>query len=655
MAELTRILSVARLRARSGGGDPAWARPALAVLLAGTAGLYMWGLGASEWANSFYSAAAQAGASSWKAFFFGSSDAANAITVDKTPAALWPMALSARLFGVNSWSILLPQAVMGVATVATVYAAVRRALAGTVPARVEAGAGLLAGAVLALTPVATLMFRFNNPDALLVLMLTMAAYALVRAQAEASTRWLVVCGACVGAGFLAKMMQAFLVLPAFGLVYLLAAPTPLRRRIWQLALAAAAMVAAAGWWVAIVALVPAGARPYIGGSQGNSVLELALGYNGLGRLNGEEVGGLGNTNDDAGWGRMFGHANGGQISWLLPAALVLLIIASWMLRRASRTDRVRASLGLWGGWLLVTGVVFSLMQGIFHQYYTVALAPALAALVGLGTGLLWPRRRTVAGAATLAAVVAVTAAWSCALLRRTPDWHPWLGPVVVVGGLVAAGVLLRAAYLPARAVAAAATAAVLVSLAGPAAYAQETVASPRSGVIVTAGPTVASGAGLMRTGTGRGKQQGGTARPGPVGSDGEGVPQGRKVVLMRSSPPPNAELVALLNTDAGSYRWPAATLTSLNAAVYQLATRTPVMAIGGFNGTDPAPTLELFQRYVAQKQIHYFVDGGGMGSAGNGRPHGGSDAAQRIAEWVKTHFTVRTVGTAKVYDLTTPA
>ncbi|MCF6475303.1 glycosyltransferase family 39 protein [Nonomuraea sp. MG754425] len=647
MVGLTRTLSIARRRARSAGGDPAWARPALVALLAGTAVLYTWRLGASEWANSFYSAAVQAGASSWTAFFFGSSDAAGAITVDKTPAALWPMAISARLFGLNSWSILMPQAVMGVATVATVYAAVRRALAGTVPARVEAGAGLLAGAVLALTPVATLMFRFNNPDALLVLMLTVAAYALVRAQAEASTRWLVVCGACVGAGFLAKMMQAFLVLPAFGLVYLLAAPTPLRRRIWQSALAAAAMLAAAGWWVAIVALVPADARPYIGGTQGNSVLELALGYNGLGRLNGDEVGGLGNTDDDAGWGRLFGYATGGQISWLLPAALVLLVIGSWTLRSASRTDRVRASLGLWGGWLLVTGVVFSLMQGIFHQYYTVALAPAVAALAGLGTGLLWPRRRTVAGAATLAAVVAVTAAWSCAVLQRTPDWHPWLGPVVAVGGLVTAGVLLRAAYLPERVVAAAAVA---VSLAGPAAYAQDTIASPRSGVIVTAGPSLASGAGLMRTGAGGGKQQDGTAR-----QDRSGQPaRGGREVLMRSSPPPSAELVALLNANADSYRWPAATLTSLNAAVYQLATRTPVMAIGGFNGTDPAPTLERFQQYVAHQQIHYFVDGGGMSSAGDGRPHGGSDAGRRIAEWVKTNFTVRTVGTAKVYDLTTP-
>ncbi|MEU6040435.1 glycosyltransferase family 39 protein [Actinomadura sp. NPDC047616] len=697
MASVLEAVPAPRARERSLGGDPVWARPALLVLLAATAVLYVWDLGASGWANSFYSAAVQAGASSWKAFFFGSSDAAGAITVDKTPAALWPTALAARVFGVNSWSILVPQAVMGVATVATVYAAVRRALAGAVTPRVEAGAGLLAGAVLALTPVAALMFRFNNPDALLVLLLTVAAYALVRAQAQASTRWLVVCGACVGLGFLAKMMQAFLVLPAFGLVYLLAAPAPLRRRIWQLALAAAAMVAAAGWWVAIVALVPAGSRPYIGGSQNNSVLELALGYNGLGRLNGNEVGGLGNTNQDAGWGRMFGYANGGQISWLLPAALILLVAGLWVVRRAPRTDRARASLGLWGGWLLVTGVVFSLMQGIFHEYYTVALAPAVAALAGVGAGLLWPRRRRAAAAATLAAVVAVTAVWSYTLLHRTPDWLPWLAPVVLVGGMVAAGVLLGAAYLPGRAVAVAATVAVAASLAGPAAYARDTVTTPHTGAIVTAGPSAGFGPG--RSGRGgrpggmpgggmpggmaggmaggaRRMPQGGPQAGSPGGGmnggldggwpgrargdgggfrsgQGRGVPGGGRPGGLLNSPTPSADLVALLKANAGSYRWTAATVGSNNAAGYQLATGTPVMAVGGFNGTDPAPTLERFQAYVTQKKIHYFVgDGMGMGRGGMGGAAGGSDAAQRIAQWVQANFTARTVGGVTVYDLT---
>src|SRR3989440_2810310 len=281
-------------------------RPGLPLLLLGTAVLYVWGLGASGWANGFYSAAAQAGSANWKALFFGSLDAGNSITVDKTPAAVWLMALSVRLFGLSSWSILVPEALAGVASVGLLSAAVTR--------RLGAGAGLLAGAVLATTPVAVLMFRFNNPDALLMLLLVAGAYAVSRALEHASTKWVVLAGALVGFGFLTKMLQAFLVLPAFGLVYLVAAPTSLRRRLGQLGLATLAMVAAAGWWVAIVALWPAASRPYIGGSQHNSILELTLGYNGFGRLTGDETGSVGGMN---GWGatgitRLFGAEIGGQ-------------------------------------------------------------------------------------------------------------------------------------------------------------------------------------------------------------------------------------------------------------------------------------------------------------------------------------------------------
>ncbi|WP_240197573.1 ArnT family glycosyltransferase, partial [Nonomuraea lactucae] len=411
------------------------ARWALGGLLVATTVLYVWGLDASGWANPFYSAAVQAGSQSWKAFFFGSSDAANAISVDKTPASLWPMGLSVRLFGLNSWSILAPQALMGVATVAVVYATVRR--------RFPAWAGLLAGAVMAVTPVAVLMFRYNNPDALLVLLLAGSAYCVVRAQERAATGWLALAGACVGFAFLAKMLQAFLVLPGFALVYLVTAPTGAWRRIRQVAIAGVAVLVSAGWWMLAVALIPAADRPYIGGSQANSVLELALGYNGIGRLNGADYGGLGNLNDEAGWLRLFDSEAGGQISWLLPAALILLSVGCWVTRRAPRTDPRRAQLAVWGGWLLVTGVVFSLMQGIFHAYYTVALAPAIAGLVGAGAALIWERRSSVVAAV----VTAVTAGWAYVLLARSDEWNAWLGPAVLVGGLVAAGGLLMVARL----------------------------------------------------------------------------------------------------------------------------------------------------------------------------------------------------------------
>ncbi len=265
--------------------DPVWVRPCLLALLLGTAVLYIWGLGASGWGNTYYSAAVQAATKSWKAFFFGSFDASNAVTVDKSPLSLWPMALSARVFGVNSWSILVPEALEGVAAVGVLYLAVRRWF--------SAGSALLAGAVLALTPVAALMFRFNNPDAALVLLLVASAYGMIRALERGSTWWLVFAFSMVGFGFLAKMLQALLVVPAFGLVYLIAAPVSFWKRVWQGAVAGAALLVSAGWWIAIVELWPASSRPYIGGSQHNSVLELIFGYNGFGRLTGNETGSVG--------------------------------------------------------------------------------------------------------------------------------------------------------------------------------------------------------------------------------------------------------------------------------------------------------------------------------------------------------------------------
>ena len=236
--------------------DPAWVRPALVALLVGTGFLYIWGLGQSGWANSFYSAAVQAGTKSWRAFFFGSSDASNFITVDKPAASLWVMDISARLFGVNAWSILVPQALEGVATVGLLYATVRRWF--------TPGAALLAGAVVALTPVATLMFRYNNPDALLTLVLTAAAYATVRAIEGGRTRWIVLAGALIGFGFITKMLQALIVLPVLALVYLLAGPPKLGRRVVQVVYTGVALLVSAGWWVAAVQLTPAADRPVRG-------------------------------------------------------------------------------------------------------------------------------------------------------------------------------------------------------------------------------------------------------------------------------------------------------------------------------------------------------------------------------------------------------
>ena len=283
------------LRARP--EDPAWARPALLALLVATGLLYLVGLGRNGWANEFYAAAAQAGSQSWKAFLFGSLDRSNFISVDKPAGFLWPMELSARIFGVNYWSLLVPQALAGIATVGVLYTTVRRWFG---PA-----AAIIAGAVMALTPVATLIFRFNDPDAFITLTATLAAYLIVRAIESGRTRWLALAGVLLGLGFLGKMLAGFLALPALALAYLVCGPAKLGRRIWQLLVGGAALLLTAGWWVAIVLLTPAADRPFVGSTSNNNILSLTFGYNGLGRLTGNR-GGL-----PGGAGRTPGRGLGG--------------------------------------------------------------------------------------------------------------------------------------------------------------------------------------------------------------------------------------------------------------------------------------------------------------------------------------------------------
>ncbi|WP_399926956.1 ArnT family glycosyltransferase [Streptomyces kanamyceticus] len=648
---------------------PRRARPALLGLLLATAALYLWNLSASGYANSFYSAAVQAGSQSWKAFFFGSLDAGNAITVDKPPAALWPMALSVRLFGLNSWAVLVPQVLMGVATVGVLYAAVRR--------RFGPAAGLIAGAVLALTPVAALMFRFNNPDALLALLMTVTVYCVLRALEHGRTRWLVWAGVAVGLAFLTKTLQAFLVLPPLAVLYAVCAPVRPRRRFGQLTLSALTMTVAGGWWVAVVELWPAASRPYIGGSQNDSFLELTFGYNGLGRINGEETGSVGGGNGgpggggqwgETGIGRMFNAEVGGQIAWLLPAALVLLAAGLVLTRGARRTDTARAAFLAWGGTLLMTAAVFSFMAGIFHQYYTVALAPCVAALIGMGTTVLWEERASRWARAVLGVTVAATAVWAYVLLGRAPEYLPWLRWAVLAAGCAGAVGLLPAARLGRRFALAAAGLSAAASMAGPVAYTLSTVDSAHTGSIVTAGP---ASAGRVGPGGPRGGAPGGqggpngAARPpegqpggqpggtpqGPGGGPG-GVPGGtfeaRNGVGMGGlldGARVSAEAKKLLAADADDHTWAAAAIGAQNAASYQLATGEPVMAIGGFNGSDPSPTLARFKQYVADGEIHYLIADGRSGGEGT---------SSAITAWVESAFTKVTAGSATFYDLTRP-
>ncbi|HEX3488883.1 MAG TPA: glycosyltransferase family 39 protein [Streptosporangiaceae bacterium] len=684
--------SVTRLRGPLTGrpaASPAWYRPALIVLLLFTALLYLWDLSSSGNANSFYAAAAQAGSLNWKAWFFGSLDKSNFITVDKPPGALWVMGLSARMFGYSSWSLLVPQALEGVAAVGLLAGSVRR-VAG--PA-----AGLIAGLALALTPAAVLIFRFDNPDALLVLLLVLAAYCVTRALAAGRTRWLVAAGVAVGFAFLTKSGQALLPVPALGLAYLVAAPVSLRRRVLQLLAALAAMVVAAGWWIAAVVLWPAAGRPYIGGSTDNNPLELAFGYNGLGRLFGGQgnAGGGGGGGANTGFGgatglaRLFRGEFGLEISWLLPAALLLLGAGVWLTWGRGRTDRVRAAVIVWGGWLLVTAATFSYMKGTIHPYYTVALAPAIAALVGIGGVLLWERRRDLGRVAyaALAVVALVTCAWDVRLLRSEPSFHPSVADVALaitalaVVALVAAAVRLRARGRIAV-VAGLGTALALAVPVG--AFGLATAGTPHSGSIPTAvagtgsgglgggGRPGAAGRGALRGGGPTGTETGGSpgsggTRPGGGAPDGQtsGQPpsglRGRAAGGTRDdlggggpgggggTPGGGAgasqALVAAL--EKTTTRWAAATDGSQSAASLELASGgKAVMAIGGFTGSDPAPTLAQFKAYVAAGDITYYIAGGGMG----GGPGGGGSASQ-ITSWVEAHFKSVKIGGQTVYVL----
>jgi 4-amino-4-deoxy-L-arabinose transferase-like glycosyltransferase len=532
----------------------------------------------------------------------------------------------------------------------------------------------------------------------------------------------VFCGVLLGFAFLAKMLQAFLVVPGFAIAYLWAgAPRAWLRRLWQTAAMGAGIIAGAGWWILIAELTPAADRPYFGGSTNNNILQLAIGYNGLGRLDGNETGSIGGGGaQGSGFGgstgllRLFHSEFGGQISWLLPAALICLAGLAWVSRRAVRTDRIRAAALLWGGWVIITGLVFSYMSGIIHPYYMVALAPGIGALVGIGavvlTGGVWggrppeavqQQRLGWAGRSVAAATVLVTAVWSYILLDRTPDWLPWLRWVVLVAGMLSAIALLAGPWLARvpsfrRLVLLPVGLAMVAGLAGPTAYALDTVNTAHTGAIPSAGPAAVGFGGGPGGGGGfagarpggtrpggtaghgfpggqfgapggsSGTQAGGTGRAGAPGGFGgtsgtngtsgtSGTGRGLGGAGRTGGPggglggntQVSSALVKLLEQGASSYKWVAATEGSEEAAPLELATGDAVMAIGGFNGTDPWPTLAVFKELVANHEVHYYV---GQGS----QSFGGGQRSSAIASWVAAHFTKETVGGQTVYDLTQP-
>lgn len=611
-----------------------WPRLALAALIACTAALYLWNLSTTGYGNTFYAAAAQAGAQSWSAWFFGALDARGFITVDKPPAALWVTGLSVRLFGMNSWSVLVPQALMGVAAVTVLFATVRRAIPNPMQGAV---AGLVAGAVLACTPAAALMFRFNNPDALLVLLLVTAAYCLTRAVAAASWRWLALVGAVMGAAFLTKMLQGFLVLPGFAAAYLLAAPTSWRNRLLHLTAATGVLVATAGWWVVIVQSIPADSRPYVGGSTDDTVLDLAFGYNGLSRIVGSGSGA------ESHWGgamfrppsaatglhRLFTGEFGNEISWLLPVTLFVVALGGYLWARGHLSICERAAHVAWSGWLLVTGLVFTYMNGTVHPYYTVALAPAVAALVGLGAVWAWRLRSGWDGRIALAVILGLAGWWSVNLLNHnhfSPDWVPTVVTALCVVGIGATLIGMRWS-------AAGTLAGALGAAAGTVAFSIATAMTPHHGAIPNA-------VGVIH-------------RTAQHSAEATYLAQQFAVGGWMGDEATNRDLADLLR--ATHTPWSAATNGSQSAAALEIASGTSVMAIGGWGG-DPAPTLEQFIADVHAGKLTYYVEAGKGGAAAPGgkviRSENHSASHTRaIADWVAAHYPATTLGESLVYRL----
>lgn len=670
---------------------------ALAGLLVLACAIFFVNLTASGYANEFYAAAAQAGSTSWESFLWGSLDSGNAITVDKPPASIWVMALSVRLFGLSSLSILLPEALMGVATTFMLYATVRRYWGNWT--------AIAAGAIFALTPVAALMFRFDNPDALLVLLMTISAYAVLRAMeydtshagARRRTAWMVLAGILIGLGFLTKQLQVMLVLPGFAVAFLIASPSRPLRRVVDGLIAVAAACVSAGWWVLLTVLVPANMRPYFAGSQHNSFIELTFGYNGFGRLTGSEEGSVvaGGSRNGGMWGqtglsRLFDGIYGTQIAWLAPLAFSGIVIGLVVVGRAVRIDLRRASIVVFTGWLVTTWLVFSFMAGIFHQYYTVALAPALAVLAAVGCTGLWVARERLWMRVATPLLILLQSWWSFTLIGRA-QWLPWLKWAVLVAGIAAAILLIASWLIHVRLLAAAGSVLAAIALmAGPTAWTLYTVGTAHTGSIVTAGPEVSGsngfgggngggftrggfgqGGGQMSQGFSRGGRQGGSSQSQnnggpslggnstggqqPPSSNGTEFSTRNRRGGTRSggfgggflgSSTASAKITAMLS--ASTTRWAAATTGSQSAARYQLASQHAVIAIGGFNGSDPSPTFAQFKQYVSEGLIHYYISGG---SDTRGRQLGGSDNASKIASWVSEHYKSQVVDGVTIYDL----
>jgi 4-amino-4-deoxy-L-arabinose transferase-like glycosyltransferase len=657
--------------------------PELGLLVALTAVLNLWALNRNGWANDYYSAAVRSMSSSWHNFFYASFDPSGVMTVDKPPLALWVQALSVKLFGYHPLSVLVPQALMGVAAVALVYDLTRRLWGRP--------AGFVAGLVLAITPITVAISRHNNPDALLVLCCVGALWCLVRALQDGRTRWIVLAGVCVGLGFETKMGAALLVVPALAAAWLWFAPRGRLMALRQLLAGGVAMVVVGGAWPLLVALTPASSRPWISGTSDNSVLSLILDYNGFGRLDGQlggpqGIGGGGGPGGGTTFGgasgplRLLNAALGGQASWLLGFAVVALIALA-IATRLRRSDARSGWLIATGGTFAITAIAFSEAQGIFHPYYVAQLAPFTAALVGAGSGWFLERRKAgIVAAIALAAGVAT----ELAVLHQYPGQLTWLPAVLVAVGLVVAIGLVAVRTRPVRAALLAAMLGLL--LLAPATWAVQTLGHATQGTFPAGGPaTVGFDGGPGRGGRGGGRfgappGANGAASPGangsaPPGANGATPPgaNGATPPGANGATPPGANGFAPPGSTqggtaggqsgstgtgqgggfggmGGGFGGDSAGLTEALAYVRQhgggtiavssqsgasaaiIQSGSNVAGIGGFSGRESEVSTQWFAAMVREGRIRWVLTSGSGGFGGNDGRVGSSKVMAAVSQ-----------------------
>jgi 4-amino-4-deoxy-L-arabinose transferase-like glycosyltransferase len=644
--------------------------PELGVLVVLSAVLNLWALDRNGWANQYYSAAVRSMSSSWHNFIYGSFDVSGVMTVDKPPLALWVQALSVKVFGYHSLSILVPEALMGVASVVLVYDLTRRVWGRA--------AGCAAGLVLALTPIAVAISRHNNPDALLVLCCTAALWFLVRALQDGRTRWIVLSGVCVGLGFETKMGAALLVVPALVAAWMWVAPRGRIAAARQLLAGGAAMVVVGGAWPLLMALTPASSRPWISGTSDNSIWSLIVNYNGVGRLDGQAGGpqmmgggggaGGGTFGGASGPFRLLNEALGGQAGWLLGFAVVALIglvVATRLRRSDARTGWVIAT----GGAFATIAVAFSFAQGIFHPYYVSELAPFLAALVGGGIG--WFLQRSWSAGIFAAAAVLAGVVTELVVLHDNPGQLEWLPAVLVVLGLAAAVALVALRTRPVRAAILAAALGLL--LLAPASWAVQTLGHATEGTFPAGGPASAAFSGRGGPGgggrggpgggnfPGAGGQAGQSGQP-PAGAPGTGS-AGSGTTGNGTATRPGAggfgggfggdsagltQALAYIKEHGGGT---IGVSSQSGAASAIIQSGADVAGIGGFSGRESEVSVQWLADAVRNGKIRWVLTSGSSGFGGNDGRVGASKVMAAVEQVGKKVTITSASSTITIYDL----